>query len=184
MAKSKQASVEDIKRMSVEPPVNEKENSVENPNPLSGPENIAPAQKEGVADGVEKKGITVPSDGVERTFELTGKPEVAEESKKDTPVVNIENQDGKIVAVDASPSDEHDEHITRIETLEKEVNDLRAKMRAADKRVGDLLKERDALKKQILESPAEKLRAELEVARREYELLLGNQQKPPKQIFG
>lgn len=173
MAKNKAATAEDVKRIAVEAPVNEVEKDVENPSPLTG------------------AGEVVAS---------------AQSAQKDTPTVDIKNVDGTIVSEEVGlvkntgaesvpgaskavteaedDSDELTELKAKVTTLEKDANDLRAKMRAADKRVGDLLKERDALKKEILESPTEKLRAELEVARREYELLLGNQQKPNKQFFG
>lgn len=148
--------------------------------------------------------------------------EVAEEDKKDTPEVDIEEKDGKVVAVEKKrepaatwaedrpfkdgevKNDDYEDELAErkvvdeegpeeseapaedpeVARLEEEIKRLKAEIAEHEKCHEADHEEIERLNKEILESPAEKLRAELEVSKRENEVLIGSVQKPPKQIFG
>lgn len=109
--------------------------------------------KKTVGDGVERE-------RVEPVESVGSVDTVVNVGTKDTPVVDIKNVDGVMVA--------------------EEVKEVKGVEEAKTKPEADVESEKDARQAQEIE----KLKAELDVARREYELLLGNQQKPAKQIFG
>lgn len=106
--KDRQTTVEEIKSFATEP-VKDEVKEQENPSTV-----VSEAQREDSPfkpfkagelheapgnSGEKWEGVEVPADGVERTFEFKGK-EVADKDKIDTPEVDIEESDGKIVAVD------------------------------------------------------------------------------------